>query len=129
MAIASVPCGGRPACTRCGFRIGFGYEVSADATFPDGLAFSRFLQERDVEVLQAAGAQQVWKGPAVDRHHRTHDIPNLFVCDRSSFVTSGRGQPTMITQALALCAGKRIARFAQRSKILFNSVTRARPCP
>jgi hypothetical protein len=35
----------------------------------------------------------------------------------------------MTTQALALRAGEHIARFAQRSKILFNSVKRARPCP
>ena len=29
----------------------------------------------------------------VDKYHRTHDVPNLFLCDGSSFVTSGRGQP------------------------------------
>jgi len=107
---------------------------------PDDLAFSRFLQERGVEVMQAAGAQQVWKGPVqeapgsphllgtcrmgddpktsvVDRYHRAHDVPNLFVCDGSSFVTSGRGQPTMTIQALAFRAGEHIARFAQRGEI------------
>jgi choline dehydrogenase-like flavoprotein len=107
---------------------------------PDDLAFSRFLQDRGVEVMQAAGAQQVWKGPVaeapgsphllgtcrmgndprtsvVDRHHRTHDIPNLFVCDGSSFVTSGRGQPTMTIQALAFRAGEHIAGFARRGEI------------
>jgi len=107
---------------------------------PDDLAFSRFLQDRGAEVMQAAGAQQVWKGPVaeapgsphllgtcrmgndpktsvVDRHHRTHDIPNLFVCDGSSFVTSGRGQPTMTIQALAFRAGEHIAAFARRGEI------------
>jgi choline dehydrogenase-like flavoprotein len=107
---------------------------------PDDLAFARFLQDRGVEVMQAAGAQQVWKGPVaeapgsphllgtcrmgndpatsvVDRYHRTHDIPNLFVCDGSSFVTSGRGQPTMTIQALAFRAGEHIAGFARRGEI------------
>ena len=107
---------------------------------PDDLATSRFLQDRGVEVMQAAGAQQVWKGAVaeapgsphllgtcrmgndpktsvVDRYHRTHDIPNLFVCDGSSFVTSGRGQPTMTIQALAFRAGEHIAGFARRREV------------
>ena len=95
---------------------------------PDDLSVARFLQDRAVEIMQAAGAEQVWKGPVVDavgsphllgtcrmgddpessvvdRHHRTHDVRNLFLCDGSSFVTSGRGQPTMTIQALAFRAG------------------------
>jgi hypothetical protein len=35
----------------------------------------------------------------IDKYHRCHDVPNLFICDGSSLVTSGRGQPTMIIQA------------------------------
>jgi choline dehydrogenase-like flavoprotein len=107
---------------------------------PDDLAMAGFLQDRTTEVMQAAGAQQVWKGSladstgsphllgtcrmgndpkasVVDRYHRTHDIRNLFVCDGSSFVTSGRGQPTMTIQALAFRAGEHIARFAKRGEI------------
>jgi choline dehydrogenase-like flavoprotein len=107
---------------------------------PDDLAFARFLQDRSVEIMQAAGAQQVWKGPAlestggphllgtarmgndpatsvVDKYHRTHDVPNLFLCDGSSMVTSGRGQPTMTIQALAFRAGDHIARFAKRGEV------------
>jgi choline dehydrogenase-like flavoprotein len=107
---------------------------------PDDLAVARFLQDRGVEVMHAAGAQQVWKGPVaestgsphllgtcrmgndprssvVDRHHRTHDVRNLFLCDGSSFVTSGRGQPTMTIQALAFRAAEHIARFAKRGEI------------
>ncbi len=53
----------------------------------------------------------------VDRHHRTHDVPNLFLCDGSSFVTSGRGQPTCTIQALAYRAGEYIAGFARRGEI------------
>jgi choline dehydrogenase-like flavoprotein len=53
----------------------------------------------------------------VDPFHRTHDVPNLFICDGSSLVTSGRGQPTATIQALAYRAGEHIARFARRNEI------------
>jgi choline dehydrogenase-like flavoprotein len=53
----------------------------------------------------------------VDKFHRTHDVPNLFLCDGSSFVTSGRGQPTMTIQALAFRAADYIGRFAKRNEI------------
>jgi choline dehydrogenase-like flavoprotein len=53
----------------------------------------------------------------IDPFHRTHDIPNLFLCDGSSFVTGGRGQPTMTIQALAFRAADHIARFARRGEI------------
>jgi choline dehydrogenase-like flavoprotein len=107
---------------------------------PDDLATARFLQDRAGEILDAAGALSVFKPPVtesslgfhllgtcrmgddaaksvVDRHHRSHDIPNLFVCDGSSLVTSGRGQPTMTIQALAFRAGEHIAQFARRNEI------------
>jgi len=47
----------------------------------------------------------------------THDVPNLFLCDGSSFVTSGRGQPTMTIQALAFRAADHIGQFAKRNEI------------
>jgi choline dehydrogenase-like flavoprotein len=53
----------------------------------------------------------------VDKYHRSHEVPNLFICDGSSLVTSGRGQPTMTIQALAFRAGEHIARFAKRGEI------------
>jgi len=107
---------------------------------PDDLATARFLQDRGAEILEAAGAQRVTKAPVteqttsvhllgtcrmgndpaasvIDRFHRTHDIPNLFICDGSSLVTSGRGQPTMTIQALAFRAGEHIAQFARRGEI------------
>ena len=107
---------------------------------PDDLANARFLQDRSVEILDAAGARHVTRAPiteqnsglhllgtcrmgndpatsVVDRYHRCHDVPNLFVCDGSSLVTSGRGQPTMTIQALAFRAAEHIARFARRGEI------------
>jgi choline dehydrogenase-like flavoprotein len=106
----------------------------------DDLATARFLQDRGVEIMEAAGALRVTRSPiaeqrfsmhllgtcrmgndpaksVVDKHHRSHDIPNLFICDGSSFVTSGRGQPTMTIQALAFRAGEHIASFAKRGEI------------
>ena len=71
-----------------------------------------------MEMLDAAGATKRWRLPdrgdaassvhllgtcrmgndpktsVVERDHRAHDVPNLFLCDGSSFVTSGRNQPT-----------------------------------
>jgi choline dehydrogenase-like flavoprotein len=107
---------------------------------PDDLANGRFLQDRGAEILEAAGALRVTKplvteqtssvhllgtcrmgnDPAtsvVDKYHRSHDVLNLFMCDGSSLVTSGRGQPTMTIQALAFRAGEHIARFAKRGEI------------
>ena len=107
---------------------------------PDDLRFAAWLQDRAAEILAAAGALKVWRTPVaesglavhllgtcrmgndpqrsvVDRFHRTHDIPNLFLCDGSSFVTSGRGQPTMTIQALAFRAAEHIAGFARRNEV------------
>jgi choline dehydrogenase-like flavoprotein len=107
---------------------------------PDDLATVRFLQDRAAEILEAAGALRVTKAavapqtssvhllgtcrmgndPAtsvIDKFHRSHDVRNLFLCDGSSLVTSGRGQPTMTIQALAFRAGEHIADFARRGEI------------
>jgi choline dehydrogenase-like flavoprotein len=107
---------------------------------PDDLAMGVFLQDRCVEIMQAAGAQKTYRAaqrlarggvhllgtcrmgndPAssvVDKYHRTHDVPNLFLCDGSSFVTSGRGQPTETIQALAFRAADHIGQFARRGEI------------
>lgn len=106
----------------------------------DDLATAGFLQERAVEIAEAAGAERVWahevvpgtlqvhllgtcrmgddpETSVVDRFHRSHEVSNLFICDGSSFVSSGRGQPTMTIQALAFRAAERIAEFARRGEI------------
>ncbi len=53
----------------------------------------------------------------VDRYHRSHDVPNLFICDGSSMVTSGRGQPTMTIMALAFRAAAHIKAAADSNQI------------
>lgn len=106
----------------------------------DDLAMMQFMQSRAVEIIDAAGAIKSWREPVVpqdihahllgtcrmgddpatsvvDRYHRSHDVPNLFICDGSSLVTSGRGQPTMTIQALAFRAAEHITEFAKRREI------------
>jgi choline dehydrogenase-like flavoprotein len=106
----------------------------------DDLAMAKFLQGKALQILDAAGAQKTWAppvGPAtdgvhllgtcrmgddpatsvVDRYHRSHDVPNLFICDGSSLVSSSRGQPTMTIMALAFRAAEHIAGFARRGEI------------
>ena len=106
----------------------------------DDLAMMQFLQDRGNEILEAAGAQRIWREPVapqsfhahllgtcrmgddpatsvVDRFHRSHEVPNLFICDGSSLVTSGRGQPTLTIQALAFRAAEHIAEFARKGEI------------
>ncbi len=107
---------------------------------PDDLATMRFLQGRAVEIMEAAGAERIVPVPVspstitahmlgtcrmgndpatsvVNADHRTHDVPNLFICDGSSLVTSGRGQPTMTIQALAFRAADRITALARAGSI------------
>lgn len=108
---------------------------------PDDVKTMNFLADRAEEVLHAAGAKKVWRLPVsdtdavfvhllgtcrmgndpatsvVDRDHRTHDVRNLFLCDGGSFVTSGRGQPTMTIQALAFRAADRIGQAARQGTI------------
>ncbi|MBP1964100.1 choline dehydrogenase-like flavoprotein [Paenibacillus aceris] len=42
------------------------------------------------------------KSSVVNSYGQTHDIPNLFICDASIFVTSGAGNPTNTVMSLAL---------------------------
>src|SRR5215831_13670868 len=100
----------------------------------------QFMQDREMELLDAAGAQKSWRLPfedpeyavhllgtcrmgndpkksVVNADHRSHDVQNLFICDGSSFVTSGRNQPTATIQALAFRAAERITAFAKKNEI------------
>ena len=106
----------------------------------DDMKAKQWFRDRTEELMHAAGATRVWNAPilttdggvhllgtarmgndprdsVVDRHHRAHDVPNLFICDGSSFVTSGRGQPTMTIQALAFRAADHIGRLARAHDI------------
>jgi choline dehydrogenase-like flavoprotein len=107
---------------------------------PDDLKLTAYLLDRALEIYDAAGARRTWHAPiretqffvhllgtcrmgknpktsVINADHRAHDVPNLFVCDGSSFVTSGRGQPTMTIQALAYRAADRIIQLAKRGDL------------
>ena len=106
----------------------------------DDLKLSTFLNQQSLAILDAAGAKRAWSLPVqgtqlafamlgtcrmgndprtsvINADHRTHDVKNLFLCDGSSFVTSGRGQPTETIEALAFRAADRITGLAKRGEI------------
>ncbi len=108
---------------------------------PDDLKLATWLNARGLELLDAAGAKQKWSFPieeqsfavhllgtcrmgndpktsVINADHRTHDVKNLFLCDGSSLVTSGRGQPTMTIEALAFRAADRIRELAKRGEMV-----------
>ncbi len=107
---------------------------------PDDHENQKFLLARQHEILEAAGAKKIWdfgvwdvtgsvhlmgtcrmgddpSKSVVDKYNRAHDVPNLFVVDGSSFVTSGRQQPTGTIQALAYRAADFIAQSAKAGKV------------
>ncbi len=106
---------------------------------PRDFELMEFFVKRCTEILEAAGVERIWAAPyfaypaphllgtarmgndartsVVNADHRSHDVPNLFICDGSSLPTGGRGQPTMTIMALAFRAGDRIAALAKRGEI------------
>tara|TARA_B100001057_G_scaffold458701_1_gene508208 strand:+ start:3194 stop:4864 length:1671 start_codon:yes stop_codon:yes gene_type:complete len=108
---------------------------------PDDIETMRWFYEKTVEMMQIAGASNIVgdyerdgqegnvhllgtcrmgndpDSSVIDATNRAHDVPNLFMCDGSSLVTSGRGQPTMTIMALAFRAGELISRAARRNEI------------
>lgn len=106
----------------------------------DDLANARYMQGYAEQMAEAAGAVEQWSPPVehqrntahllgtcrmgddpatsvVDRYHRSHDVSNLFICDGSNMVTSGRGQPTMTIMALAFRAAEHIAAAAENNDV------------
>jgi choline dehydrogenase-like flavoprotein len=107
---------------------------------PDDMKIRHFFLDRCKELMESAGATKVWTYPikeqehavhllgtcrmgndpktsVINKDHRTHDVENLFIADGSSFVTSGRGQPTCTIQALAFRASDRIIQLAKQGDI------------
>jgi choline dehydrogenase-like flavoprotein len=106
------------------------------ASHPDDFKNMEFFRQRSIEILQAAGATKVWSSPpndsrgsahnrgtcrmgndpktsVVNKFHRAHDVPNLFIVDGSNLVTGGRNHPTMTIQALAFRAADNIIKAAK----------------
>jgi choline dehydrogenase-like flavoprotein len=107
---------------------------------PDDVKLATWMNARASELLDASDAKRKWSFPVeeqqfgvhllgtcrmgndpktsvINKDHRTHDVKNLFLCDGSSLVTSGRGQPTMTIEALAFRAADRITDLAKRGEL------------
>jgi choline dehydrogenase-like flavoprotein len=109
---------------------------------PDDTATVQWMLKKQIEILEAAGAQKTWtqsydvasmmpsrhlmgtcrmgKNPdasVVNASSQTHDVPNLFLVDGSNFVTSARQQPTATIQALAYRAADHAIRAARRGEL------------
>ncbi|MEE4361796.1 MAG: GMC family oxidoreductase [Pseudomonadales bacterium] len=108
---------------------------------PDDIATMKFFFDRSMELMEAAGAIQIeghfseegqrggvhllgtcrmGNDPAtsvVDRYNRSHEVPNLYMVDGGSLVTSGRGQPTMTIMALAFRAADHIIQAGKRGEL------------
>jgi choline dehydrogenase-like flavoprotein len=107
---------------------------------PDDIKNMEFFRQKSIEILEAAGATKVWAGPVrdstggahnrgtcrmgddpntsvVDKFHRAHDVPNLFVVDGSNLVTGGRNHPTMTIQALAFRAAEHLVLAANAGDV------------
>jgi choline dehydrogenase-like flavoprotein len=100
-------------------------------------------KNKTMEVMQAAGAEEVIEEPryahliggarmgsdpresVVDQFGRTHDIPNLFCCDGSTFPTQGSANPGLTIQAMAA----RIAEYliVERDNLLCRKNRHIRP--
>jgi choline dehydrogenase-like flavoprotein len=53
----------------------------------------------------------------VDKFHKAHDVPNLFIVDGSNLVTGGRNHPTLTIEALAFRAADNIVRNAKNGSL------------
>jgi choline dehydrogenase-like flavoprotein len=107
---------------------------------PDDFKSMEFFRKKSLEILQTAGATTVWADPVndsrggahsrgtcrmgddaktsvVDKFHRAHDVPNLFIVDGSNLVTGGRNHPTMTIQALAFRASEHLIKSAKNGEV------------
>jgi choline dehydrogenase-like flavoprotein len=107
---------------------------------PDDIKNMEFFRQKSIEVLEAAGAKNIVAPPVrdstggahnrgtcrmgndpktsvVDKYHRAHDVPNLFIVDGSNLVTGGRNHPTMTIQALAFRAAEHLVRSAKKGDV------------
>jgi choline dehydrogenase-like flavoprotein len=77
---------------------------------------------QEARYAHLVGAARMGNDPATsvaDRYGRTHDIPNLFICDGSVMPTQGSANPGLTIQALAARAGDYL--IAQGERIFNHS--------
>ena len=109
---------------------------------PNDLKAAESFRETSIDIIQAAGATAVQADPVgdahggpharrhlsygersqdfwvVDKYHRAHDVPNLFIVDGSSFVTGGRNHPAVTIQALAFRAADFLIKSAKSGEVV-----------
>ena len=97
------------------------------------IALAAAARDKAVEMMSASGARKVRIGlnygahamgscrmgddpktSVVDEFCRSHDLPNLFVCDTSVFVTGAGVNPTLTAMAIASRAADEIVRLEGR---------------
>lgn len=106
---------------------------------PQDERVSAYLGQRGAELLDAAGANEVWitdvggstkhlpmggcrmgndpKSSYVDRSCKVHGAPNVFVADGSVFPSSGGWPPTMTIMANSFRVGEAIAHALERKDL------------
>ena len=57
------------------------------------------------------------KTSVVNEYGRSHDIPNLFICDTSVFVTGAGVNPTLTAMAISSRAAEHIAASGRRGEL------------
>lgn len=106
----------------------FGYHDNDRRLIQHGVA-------RQTEIFEAAGAVESWSVPrtahllggcrmgtdptrsVVNADGRSHDIPNLFVCDGSVFPTSTGVNPSLTIEAIAARTADRITALARSNEL------------
>jgi choline dehydrogenase-like flavoprotein len=96
------------------------------------LAMRRDIRRLATQILDAAGGQEIFVSEGndhtmggcvmgddpvtsvVDRDLRTHDHPNLYICDASVFPSSGGAQPSQTIMALASRLADHLTAYRRR---------------
>jgi choline dehydrogenase-like flavoprotein len=100
------------------------------------LRLAEAARDKAAEMMQASGARKVRIGlnygahamgscrmgehsedSVVNQYCQSHDIPNLFICDTSVFVTGSGVNPTLTAMAIAARSAEYIAHAAKRGDL------------
>lgn len=108
---------------------------------PIDIENSEFLAARQREILDAAGAIEIWSEPTsrsgylgqhqcgtcrmgndpkksvLNKYNQSHDVKNLFVVDGSSFVTAGSQNPTITILSLSMRASEYMAEEIRKGNL------------
>jgi len=66
-------------------------------------------------VMKMKVSMRVPANSVVNSDCRSHDVPNLFICDGSVFTTSTAVNPSLTIEAIAGCTADRICEIRRRA--------------